>query len=130
MRGKKGWVSLSVKLNSVIMVIIIILAGGLAAIAYYVNGQRVDQFFKDNTSEEAKAISYFVDGDFILELRNAVVSQKFQEMREQASKANDEWQLMRLSSVMCHSLTRKCTRLVSPRWGITMPFGSPVVPEV
>ena len=90
MRGKKGWVSLSVKLNSVIMVIIIILAGGLAAIAYYVNGQRVDQFFKDNTSEEAKAISYFVDGDFILELRNAVVSQEFQEMREQASKANDE----------------------------------------
>ncbi|MBQ8092518.1 MAG: PP2C family protein-serine/threonine phosphatase [Clostridia bacterium] len=87
---KKNWISLSVKLNSVIMVLVMILASGLAAIAYYVNGERVDRFFKENTAEEALAIAYFMDGDVVEKLLTAVESEDFQAMHEKAEETDDE----------------------------------------
>ena len=63
--NNKRRISLTVKLNALILAIITILAGGLAAIAYQVNSQRVDQYFKQTTAQDASAVAAFMDGDYL-----------------------------------------------------------------
>ena len=43
---KKGWTSLTVKLNTLIIIIVLVLSIGLAAFAYEVNKSRVDSYYK------------------------------------------------------------------------------------
>ena len=91
MNGKdKRRVSLTVKLNALILAIIMILAGGLAAIAYHVNSQRVDQYFKQTTAQDAAAVAAFMDGDYIQTLLDAVQSEEFSEVRSSALESEDE----------------------------------------
>ena len=91
MNGKdKRRVSLTVKLNALILAIIIILAGGLAAIAYQVNSQRVDQYFKQTTAQDAAAVAAFMDGDYLQTLLDAVQSQEFSKVRSSALESEDE----------------------------------------
>ena len=88
-KGKKH-VSLTIKLNALILVITLILAGGLAAIAYQVNSQRIDRYFKDTTARDSSAVAAFMDGDFFQELADAVQTDEFTTMRDAAVKAGDE----------------------------------------
>ena len=87
---RKGYVSLTVKLNVLILAIIMILAGGLAAIAYQVNSKRVDKYFRQTTSEAAATVAAFADGDFVGRLLESIQSEDFQRTREAAVAAEDE----------------------------------------
>ena len=88
-RGK-GWVSLSVKLNALILTITFLLAGGLSAIAYQVYSQRIDQYFKQTTSEAAATVAAFMDGDFTQTLLDAIRTEEFRLVRAEAIEAEDE----------------------------------------
>ena len=57
-REKRGWVSLALKTNALILAITFVLAAGLTTIAYYVNSERVDRYFKQTTSQAAAAVAY------------------------------------------------------------------------
>lgn len=70
MEGKeKRRISLTVKLNVLILAISVLMAGGLVAIAYRVHSTRTDQYFKQATSEAASAVAAFMDGDFLRSCR-------------------------------------------------------------
>lgn len=86
----KGRISLTVKLNALILAIIVILAGGLVAIAYHVNSQRVDQYFKQTTAQDASAVAAFMDGDYLQTLLDAIQSEEFSQVRTAALEAEDE----------------------------------------
>ena len=86
----KGRISLTAKLNALILAIIVILAGGLAAIAYHVNSQRVDQYFKQTTAQDASAVAVFMDGDYLQTLLDAVQTEEFSQLRASALEAEDE----------------------------------------
>ncbi len=89
-RNEKGWVSLTVKLNVLILAITILLAGGLTVIAYQVNSERVDRYYKQTTSEAASAIAAFVDGDFLAHFKESIDSADFQKLRYDAVEAENE----------------------------------------
>ena len=89
-RKRKGWVSLTVKLNVLVLVISLALAGGLSAIAYQVNRTRVDDLMMQTTAQDAATVAAFMDGDFLRELMQAVRTDEFAQVREKALAAEDE----------------------------------------
>ena len=94
MERKRKWISLNVKVNVVIIAIVLVQACGLAGIAYYVNGQRTDRYYKDSTAKMAAAVAHFVDGDFVARLQAAVESEEYVQLRQQAEAAKDEQQIV------------------------------------
>ena len=87
---KKGWTSLTVKLNTLIVIIVLVLSLGLAAFAYRVNSERVDKYYKQTTSNAACAIAAFVDGDKAEALLNAIKTDEFTAIREEAMEADGD----------------------------------------
>ena len=87
---KKGWTSLTVKLNGLILVIVLVLSLGLAVFAYRVNSERVDKYYKQTTSQAASAVAAFVDGDKTEELLNAIKTEEFAAVREAAEDADGD----------------------------------------
>ena len=87
---KKGWTSLTVKLNGLILIIVLVLSVGLAAFAYEVNKTRVDSYYKQTTSRSASAVAAFVDGDRTEALLNAIKTEEFRELRDMALAADDD----------------------------------------
>ena len=61
---KSNRVSLSVSLNMLVIVIILALSTGLTVIAYKVNSERVDRYYKMNTANYADTVAAFMDGDW------------------------------------------------------------------
>ncbi len=91
---KKGWTSLTVKLNTLIIIIVLVLSLGLAAFAYRVNSERVDKYYTQTTSNAARAIAAFVDGDKTEELLNAIKTDEFVKIREEAMEADGDQALI------------------------------------
>ena len=89
-RNEKGWVSLTVKLNVLILAITILLAGGLTIIAYQVNSERVDRYYKQTTSEAASAIAAFMDGDYLARLRAEIGTEDYEKLRFAALQSENE----------------------------------------
>jgi sigma-B regulation protein RsbU (phosphoserine phosphatase) len=89
-RNEKGWVSLTVKLNVLILAITILLAGGLTVIAYQVNSERVDRYYKQTTSEAASAVAAFMDGDYLPRLKEAISMDDFENVRFSAMQSENE----------------------------------------
>ena len=89
-RNEKGWVSLTVKLNVLILAITILLAGGLTIIAYQVNSERVDRYYKQTTSEAASAIAAFMDGDYLARLRAEIGTEDYEKIRFAALRSENE----------------------------------------
>ena len=89
-RKNRGWISLALKTNALILAITFVLAAGLTTIAYYVNSERVDRYFKQTTSQAAAAVAAFMDGDYVGRLREEIGSDEFQQIRSAAVEAEDE----------------------------------------
>ena len=87
---KKRRISLSAKLNVLVIAIILALSGGLTAIAYRVNSVRVDQYFKAATSSAAGTVAAFVDGDWLRDFLDMIKSEEYQGLRARAIEAGDE----------------------------------------
>ncbi len=90
MNTDKRRITLSVRLNVLVIAIILALSGGLTAIAYRVNSARVDQYFKDATASAANTVAGFVDGDWLEAFLNMINSGEYQELRARAIEAGDE----------------------------------------
>ena len=91
---KKGWTSLTVKLNTLIIIIVLVLSLGLAAFAYNMNSERVDKYYTQTTSNAARAIAAFVDGDKTEDLLNAIKTDEFVKIREEAMEADGDQALI------------------------------------
>ena len=89
-RKEKRRISLTFKLNVLILAISVLMAGGLVAIAYQVHSSRTDQYFKQATSQDAAAVAAFMDGDFLQELQEAIRTDEFIQMRAAAVEVQDE----------------------------------------
>ena len=87
---KKGWTSLTVKLNGLILIIVLVLSLGLAVFAYRVNSERVDKYYKQTTSQAAATVAAFVDGDMTEDLLNAIKTEEFAAVREAAEDADGD----------------------------------------
>ena len=76
--------SIGVKLY--IFIIITVLAAGIgtAFLAYSINANQIDRYYKQVAFDSAVNFSSFVDGDYLKALREAAESDEFQALRETA----------------------------------------------
>ena len=90
MKHKSRRVSLSLRLNLLVIAIIFVLAGGLTFIAYNINGERVDRYYKQTTTYYAGTVAAFLDGDWFGRFLDIIRSEEYQELRARAIEAQDE----------------------------------------
>jgi diguanylate cyclase (GGDEF)-like protein len=89
---EKGRRFFSVKLKIYIFVAttVLVVALGTSLIAYLISANRIDAYYRQNTSDNARNVASMVDGDFLAELKVVAVSEEFQALRDQAEKEDDE----------------------------------------
>lgn len=90
MEKKKHRVSLSLRLNALVIVIILLLSGGLTFIAYDINSQRVDRYYKQTTAYDAGTVAAFMDGDWFDDFLGTISSPEYQNLRAAAIREQDE----------------------------------------
>ena len=69
---------------------IIVSALGTAAIAFFTSVDRIDSYYKQAASDNARNLASFVDGDYLTKLRQAAETEEFQQLRDQAEEEDDE----------------------------------------
>lgn len=87
--AKRGF-SITFKLNVFIIVIILAVATGTALLAYRINADQIDRYYKQVTFDSAVNFASFVDGDYLARLRETAESEEFQALRESAEENEDE----------------------------------------
>ena len=76
--------SVALRVNALILTLVVLIAGGLIASAYWTNKSEVDAFYKDKTSQMTKTLVHFLDGDRMGELAALLRTEKYQALRQQA----------------------------------------------
>ena len=89
MEQKKRF-SIKRKVYVFVIITVLIIASGTAAIAYYTQADQINRYYKRNTSSNARNFASMVDGDYLKELREAAASDEFQALREQAEEEENE----------------------------------------
>ena len=83
-------IKLGVKLYLFIIITVLAVAIGTAALAYNINANQIDRYYKQVAFDSAVNFSSFVDGDYLRKLRTAVETDEFQSLRETAEENDDE----------------------------------------
>lgn len=86
----KAKFSIGVKLYIFIIITVMAAAVGTAFLAYSINANQIDRYYKQLSYDTAANFSSFVDGDYLMELRHAVESEEYQSLREKAEEEDDE----------------------------------------
>ena len=87
---KRKRVSLSVSLNVLVIVIILALSTGLTLIAYRVNSERVDRYYKITTAHYADTVAAFMDGDWFERFLGMINTEEYRALRERAVAEQNE----------------------------------------
>ena len=82
--------SIGVKLYIFIIITVLAVAIGTAFLAYSINANQIDRYYKQVAFDSAVNFSSFVDGDYLRKLRNAVETDAYQSLRETAEENEDE----------------------------------------
>ena len=82
--------SIGVKLYIFIIITVLAVAVGTAILAYTINANQIDRYYKQVAFDSAVNFSSFVDGDYLRKLRIAAETDEFQTLRESAEESDDE----------------------------------------
>ena len=82
--------SIGVKLYIFIIITVLAVAIGTAFLAYSINANQIDRYYKQVAFDSAVNFSSFVDGDYLRKLRIAAETDEFQTLRESAEESDDE----------------------------------------
>ena len=78
---KKKGISIKIKMHIFIIVTILFVALGTAAVAFYTSANQIDSYYKRCTVDNAGNFASMVDGDFLARLRRDAESDEYQELR-------------------------------------------------
>ena len=90
MNDKKAKRSIGVKLYIFIILTVLSVAIVVALLAYRINVDQIDRYYKQVAFDSAMTFTSFVDGDYLAELRAAAESEEFQKLREEAEETDNE----------------------------------------
>ncbi|MCR5045162.1 MAG: GGDEF domain-containing protein [Treponema sp.] len=63
---------------------------GAAMISYRINASQIDDYFKNLSLYSARNFSKFIDAEYLFKLKEVVISEEYQALRDQAEKDEDE----------------------------------------
>ena len=81
--------SVSVRINLLIFLLVVVIAGGLVAAAYLNNSRQVDQFYMSRTSQTSSTIASLLDGDAVTRILDVLMTDEYQTLRTKAEAAED-----------------------------------------
>ncbi len=87
---KKRHMSLSFKVNILIVVIILAISIGVLATSYRVYCKKIDSFYFDRTSQASRSAAENSFGDLVAFFWNAINTEEFRQVRARAVEAGDE----------------------------------------
>ena len=87
---KKIRFSINLKLHLLVILIVLIVSFGISMLAYSINVDQIDRYFKRMSVNSAENFATFIDPGFLAELRSAAESEEFQAIREAAEQSKDE----------------------------------------
>ena len=87
---RKKRISIGQRAYAFIAVVVFMAAFGASTIAYKVYSGQIDTYYKNLAMNTAINFSSFVDGDFLLELRNAVTTDEYMTLRDTAEETDNE----------------------------------------
>ena len=86
----KKRVSLSLKLNFLIVSIILLITGGLVFFSYRVYSKKISELFIEQSVSAAEAAKEEIIPDIVRHFWNEINTDEFRKVRENALKENDE----------------------------------------
>ncbi len=87
---KKRRFSISLKLHILVIAVVLIVSFGIAMLAFHINVDQLDRYFKRMSYNSAENFATFVNTDFVARLRNTAESEEYQQLRERAEQTGDE----------------------------------------
>ena len=82
--------SIGVKLYIFIIITVLAAAVGTAVLAYRINANQIDRYYKQVAFDSAVNFSSLVDGNYLQKLREAAESPEYQKLRDEAEEKDDE----------------------------------------
>ena len=76
--------SIGVKLYIFIIITVLAAAVGTAVLAYRINANQIDRYYKQVAFDSAVNFSSLVDGNYLQKLREAAESPEYQKLRDEA----------------------------------------------
>ena len=90
MNKKGSRFSVGRKMYLFIVTSVFLAAFGMAVIAYMINSNQIDRYFKKLSITSARNFASFVDPEYFRELRAVAESEEYQALRDKAEEAEDE----------------------------------------
>ena len=82
--------SVSTRVNLLLLVLVVVLAGGLVFAAYRTHSVRTDEFYKTKTSQTAATLAALIGPDNVQELLSFMTSEEYQAVLTEATDKGDE----------------------------------------
>ena len=82
--------SISFRVDILIVLAVVMIAGVLIASSYLTNAREVDTFYMEKTRQTAKTLGEFLDGDRLAELVGLLRGEEYQALREEAEAREDD----------------------------------------
>lgn len=86
----KARFTLGKKMYIFVTAVVLFAALGVALLSYIVNANQMDRFYKRITRDSAKNYVTLTDVDYLKKLKDAVLSEEYQDLRNRAEEADDE----------------------------------------
>lgn len=90
MNKKKSRFSIGAKMYIFVVLTIIAVAVGTAAIAYNLSADQIDRYYKNVSADNAQNFSTLVDPEYLMKLRLAAESDEYQQLRDKAEEEDNE----------------------------------------
>ena len=90
MEGGKKFFSVKLKMYIFVAATVLVVAFGTAAITYSISVNRINSYYRQNASDNARNVASMVDGDYIVRLKKAVRSGEYQAIKKQAEEEDNE----------------------------------------
>ena len=90
MAKTKKFFSIKTKMYIFVMITILLVASGTAALAFYTSANQINDYYKNCAADNAQNFATYVDGDFLEELRAVAESDEFQALRDRAEEEDDD----------------------------------------
>ncbi len=90
LKTRKKGLTIGRKMYIFVILTVLVVASGITILAYFINVQQIDTYFKRLAKNSARNFATMVDGDYLAKLRKVVESEDYQQMRETAEEVEDE----------------------------------------
>ena len=87
--GRKFF-SVKLKMYIFVAITVLVVAFGTAAITFSISVNRINAYYRQNASDNARNVASMVDGDYILRLRKVIRSGDYQAVKKQAEEEDNE----------------------------------------